>query len=46
MLFRSTLRARETVLAGSFVRPVDAAPGDLFHADYGPLGSVTLRFAR
>lgn len=41
-----TLRAGETVLAGSFVRPVDAAPGDLFHADYGPLGSVTLRFAR
>ena len=41
-----TLRAGETVLAGSFVRPVYAAPGDLFHGDYGPLGSVTLRFAR
>ncbi|UBV45159.1 2-oxo-hepta-3-ene-1,7-dioic acid hydratase (plasmid) [Deinococcus taeanensis] len=41
-----TLRAGQIVLAGSFTRPVDAAPGDVFHADYGPLGSVTLRFSR
>jgi 2-oxo-hept-3-ene-1,7-dioate hydratase len=32
------------VLAGSFTRPVNAARGDTFHADYGALGAVTLRF--
>ncbi|WP_198970704.1 2-oxo-hept-4-ene-1,7-dioate hydratase [Xylophilus sp. ASV27] len=37
--------AGDVVLAGSFTRPVAAAPGDSFHADYGPLGSVSFRFA-
>lgn len=35
----------EIVLAGSFTRPVAAASGDQFHADYGPLGSLAIRFA-
>ncbi len=39
-----TLHARDVVLAGSFTRPVAAAGGDSFHVDYGPLGSVALRF--
>ena len=34
----------EIVLAGSFTRPVAAAKGDVFHADYGPLGSIAVRF--
>jgi 2-oxo-hept-3-ene-1,7-dioate hydratase len=38
------LRAGEIVLAGSFTRPVAAASGDVFHADYGSLGSVAFRF--
>jgi 2-oxo-hept-3-ene-1,7-dioate hydratase len=38
------LEAGEILLGGSFTRPVDAAPGDLFHADYGPLGSLSFRF--
>jgi 2-oxo-hept-3-ene-1,7-dioate hydratase len=38
------LAAGEVVLAGSFTRPVAAAAGDSFHADYGPLGSIALRF--
>ena len=39
-----TLQAGEIVLAGSFTRPVAAKAGDLFEADYGPLGSLRFRF--
>ena len=39
------LAAGEIVLGGSFTRPVPCAVGDVFHADYGPLGSISLRFA-
>jgi len=38
------LAAGEVVLAGSFTRPVAAAAGDVFHADYGRLGAIALRF--
>jgi 2-oxo-hept-3-ene-1,7-dioate hydratase len=38
------LEAGEIVLAGSFTRPVAAKPGDLFDADYGPLGRFEFRF--
>jgi 2-oxo-hept-3-ene-1,7-dioate hydratase len=38
------LDAGEIVLGGSFTRPVGCAVGDTFHADYGPLGSVSLHF--
>jgi 2-oxo-hept-3-ene-1,7-dioate hydratase len=38
------LNAGDVVLAGSFTRPTSAARGDCFHADYGPLGSITFRF--
>ena len=38
------LAASEIVLGGSFTRPVACAAGDTFHADYGPLGSISLRF--
>ena len=38
------LEAGEIVLGGSFTRPVPCAAGDTFHADYGPLGSIALRF--
>lgn len=40
-----SLKAGDIVLAGSFTRPVDARPGDTFHADYGPLGGVAFRFS-
>lgn len=39
------LEAGEIVLAGSFTAPVFAGAGDTFHADYGPLGSIAVRFA-
>ena len=38
------LAAGEVVLGGSFTRPVAAAAGDTFHADYGPLGAIAFRF--
>ena len=38
------LAAGDIVLSGSFTRPVACAAGDTFHADYGPLGSIALRF--
>ena len=39
------LQPGEVVLAGSFTRPVGAKRGDLFDADYGPLGRFEFRFA-
>ena len=39
------LNAGETILAGSFTRPVNAVLGDMFHVDYGSLGAITCRFA-
>jgi 2-oxo-hept-3-ene-1,7-dioate hydratase len=38
------LEAGEVVLAGSFTRPVAAKKGDVFDADYGPLGRFEFRF--
>jgi 2-oxo-hept-3-ene-1,7-dioate hydratase len=38
------LEAGEIVLAGSFTRPVPARKGDVFDADYGPLGRFEFRF--
>jgi 2-oxo-hept-3-ene-1,7-dioate hydratase len=39
------LEAGEIILGGSFTAPVAARAGDSFHADYGPLGSISVRFA-
>ncbi|HWW06922.1 2-oxo-hept-4-ene-1,7-dioate hydratase [Collimonas sp.] len=38
------LNAGDVVLGGSFTRPVLAAIGDTFQADYGPLGQIAFRF--
>jgi 2-oxo-hept-3-ene-1,7-dioate hydratase len=42
--FDTTLEAGHIVLAGSFTRPVAVAAGDTIHVDYGPLGSIGVRF--
>jgi len=42
--YEQQLNAGDIVLAGSFTRPTPAQAGDTFHADYGPLGSVSFRF--
>lgn len=39
-----TLQPGHVVLAGSFTKPVVAKAGDLFEADYGPLGLLAFRF--
>lgn len=39
-----SLSAGEIVLGGSFTAPVPIRAGDTFHADYGPLGAIALRF--
>jgi 2-oxo-hept-3-ene-1,7-dioate hydratase len=38
------LQPGEILLCGSFTRPVFARPGDVFHADYGALGGIGVRF--
>ena len=43
--FDISLEPGQILLCGSFTRPVFADPGDVFHADYGPLGGIGLRFA-
>ena len=38
------LNAGDVVLGGSFTRPTPVACGDVLHADYGPLGGISMRF--
>jgi len=38
------LNAGDIVLGGSFTRPTQVACGDVLHADYGPLGGISMRF--
>lgn len=39
------IAAGHIVLSGSFIRPVECPPGAEVHADYGPFGAVSVRFA-
>ncbi len=38
------LEAGEIILGGSFTAPLPARAGDTFHVDYGPLGTISVRF--
>jgi 2-oxo-hept-3-ene-1,7-dioate hydratase len=38
------IEAGQVVLAGSFIRPIEARHGDTIFADFGPYGSVSLFF--
>ena len=42
--FDQGLEPGEIVLSGSFTRTVAARAGDVFHVDYGQLGSISCRF--
>lgn len=42
--FDTVLEPGHMMLSGSFTRPVWAGKGDTLHADFGPLGSVSVRF--
>lgn len=43
-LYGDGIEAGQIVLAGSFIRPIEARHGDTIHADFGPYGSVSLFF--
>ena len=43
--YGEALEPGEIILGGSFTAPVPARAGDSFHVDYGPLGSIAVRFA-
>lgn len=43
--FDIALEPGDFVLGGSFTGMVEARSGDAFHVDYGPLGSISARFA-
>ncbi len=42
--YGGAIRAGETVLSGSFIRPVEARNGDTIIADFGPMGTVSVYF--
>ncbi|WP_156681346.1 2-oxo-hept-4-ene-1,7-dioate hydratase [Sphingomonas profundi] len=39
------IEAGQTVLSGSFIRPIDGRKGDTFLADFGPCGTVSFHFS-
>ena len=43
--YGKALEPGQVVLAGSFIRPIEARKGDTIHADYGPWGSVSCYFS-
>jgi 2-oxo-hept-3-ene-1,7-dioate hydratase len=43
--FGVTLEAGHFLLAGSFTRTVAVKKGDTVHADYGPLGAISVHFS-
>jgi 2-oxo-hept-3-ene-1,7-dioate hydratase len=43
--YGGSISAGDVVLSGSFIRPVEAPPGSLVEADFGPFGHVACRFA-
>lgn len=43
--YGKTLEPGEIILGGSFTAPVPARAGDSFHVDFGPLGTISVRFA-
>ncbi|HTV49653.1 MAG TPA: fumarylacetoacetate hydrolase family protein [Steroidobacteraceae bacterium] len=38
------LRQGDIVLSGTFIRPLEVQAGDVIHADYGPLGGLSVAF--
>lgn len=40
------LEPGQIVLSGSFIRPLETAPGDTVSADFGPAGTVSIHFGR
>jgi 2-oxo-hept-3-ene-1,7-dioate hydratase len=38
------IEAGQVILSGSFIRPVECPPGSVIAADFGPFGTISLRF--
>jgi 2-oxo-hept-3-ene-1,7-dioate hydratase len=43
--YGEVLQPAEVLLSGSFIRPIEVRSGDAIEFDYGPLGTVSCRFA-
>jgi 2-oxo-hept-3-ene-1,7-dioate hydratase len=43
-LYGQEIRAGDIILSGSFIRPIECPSGADIHADFGPFGSVQIRF--
>jgi 2-oxo-hept-3-ene-1,7-dioate hydratase len=43
--YDESIEAGQIVLAGSFIRPIEATPGSTIIADYGPHGMINCHFA-
>jgi 2-oxo-hept-3-ene-1,7-dioate hydratase len=43
--YGDSIEAGQIVLAGSFIRPIEAGHGDTIVADFGPYGSISIYFA-
>lgn len=43
--YGAAIEPGQIVLAGSFIRPVEARHGDSIHADFGQYGSISLHFS-
>ena len=44
MLIYQKISPGETILSGSFIRPIEARKGDEFYADFGDFGFVECKF--
>lgn len=42
--YGQSIEPGQVILSGSFIRPVECPPGTDVHADFGPFGSVDIRF--
>ncbi|MEM7302115.1 MAG: 2-oxo-hept-4-ene-1,7-dioate hydratase [Pseudomonadota bacterium] len=43
-VYEQSLSAGDTVLSGSFIRPIEATPGSIIEADFGSFGTVRCNF--
>ncbi len=43
--YGQSIKSGDIILSGSFIRPIEAPPGTVIKADYGPFGTVHIEFA-
>lgn len=42
--YGQSIKPGDIILSGSFIRPIEASSGSNIHADFGPFGSVQIKF--